>query len=200
MSILNCRVEGIAIGGATLVLASGGLDSSTLLAILREQGINASALFVDYGQASAKAEEAAATTICDEYCVPLTVARYRGTRFGPGEIRGRNAFLLQTALMEFPGRSGAVTIGIHSGTGYRDCSRGFMELMQGSFEFHTGGAISVCAPFVTWTKREIFDLAVYMRVPIKKTYSCESGSEPCGKCRSCLDRIALGLEGPNDRT
>lgn len=177
-----------------LVLASGGIDSSTLLAFLRDQGFRPSALFVDYGQASAAAEEAAAGRICRELGAPLSVVRYRGATFGSGEIRGRNAFLLQVALLEFPGGTGSVMIGVHAGTGYRDCSSDFIGLMQHSFDFHTGGAISVCAPFVNWTKREVFSLARDLGVPILKTFSCETGISPCGKCRSCLDRIALGLE------
>lgn len=193
MSISSRGVNGIARDADALVLTSGGIDSSTLLALLHEQGFRPSGLFLDYGQASAKAEEVAVTTICSEYSVPLAVVRHRGTHFGTGEIRGRNAFLLQVALMEFAAISGTILIGIHAGTGYRDCTAEFVELMHRSFDFHTGGAISVCAPFVSWSKREVFDLAIHLGVPVARTHSCEAGSEPCGGCRSCLDRIALGL-------
>ena len=196
----NRPVTGIQQGADALVLASGGIDSSTILALLREQGFNSTALFIDYGQAAAEAEEAAVAGICSQYCVPLTVVRYRGTRFGSGEIRGRNAFLLHVALMEFSAACGTILIGIHAGTGYRDCSTGFVDLMCRSFEFHTGGAISICAPFISWTKREVFDFAIHLAVPVTSTYSCEAGSEPCGECYSCLDRMALGLEEMRDRT
>ncbi len=185
--------------GHSVVLASGGIDSSTILALLRTNGIPGSALFVDYGQASLEAEELAVKKMCRHLHLPLGVVRLRGTRFGPGEIRGRNAFLLHTALMAFPYSSGTIAVGLHAGVDYRDSTPDFIELMQRSFEFHTGGAISVLAPFIDWTKREILDLAFNLGVPVAETYSCEAGSVPCRQCRSCLERIALGLEGLCER-
>ena len=41
---------------AFLVLASGGVDSSTLLRLSVQQGLTPTALFVDYGQPAAEAE------------------------------------------------------------------------------------------------------------------------------------------------
>ena len=114
--------------------------------------------------------------------------------FGPGEIRGRNAYLLHTALMEFPTSSGVVALGIHAGTGYVDCSPGFMDVMQRSYDFHTGGKVTVAAPFLNWTKQQVYALAAELNVPLAQTYSCESACLPCGECRSCLDRSLL-VEG-----
>lgn len=182
------------------MLASGGLDSSTLLAFSLDQGIESSALFIDYGQAAAQAEAAAVAEICRHFSVRLQVVRHEGAHFGAGEIRGRNAFLLQTALMEFPMTSGTVMIGIHAGTGYRDCSPEFVDLMQRSYDFHAEGTISIAAPFVTWTKREIFHLAIELGVPIERTHSCEAADTSCGRCRSCLDRRTLAEETPRART
>ena len=101
-----------------LVLASGGLDSSTLLALLISLGLHPTSLFIDYQQSAANAEEAAITSICQEMDVPLRIVKYKGTQFGAGEIRGRNAFLLHTGLLEFPAESGVIVMGIHAGTGY----------------------------------------------------------------------------------
>ena len=181
--------------GTFLVLASGGVDSSTLLWLLTEQGMKPSALFVDYGQAAAESERAAVGGLCGELGVPLREVRYGGTRFGAGEIRGRNAFLLHTALMEFPTRGGVVALGIHAGTGYGDCSPEFMEIMERSYEFHSGGAISPTAPFLHWTKQDVYQLAARLKVPTAQTHSCEASNLPCGKCRSCQDRSLL-VTGP----
>ena len=198
IEILVLRGAVISVGESALVLASGGLDSSALLALAGAESATVDALFVDYGQASCGAEEAAVSQISSDLCHALHVVRYRGRSFGTGEIRGRNAFLLQTALLEFPWQSGTVMIGVHAGTGYRDCGPEFLELMVRSFDFHTGGVISLAAPFLTWTKSEIYSLALDLGVPVDKTHSCEAGSAPCGTCRSCLDRHALGRR-PDDR-
>ena len=125
--------------GTFLVLASGGIDSSTILWLCAEQGIMPNALFVDYGQAAAQSERAAVEGICRELGVPCRNVRYSGSKFCAGEIRGRNAYLLHTALMEFPAQSGVVLLGIHAGTGYDDCTPEFIDAMQLSYEFHTGG-------------------------------------------------------------
>jgi 7-cyano-7-deazaguanine synthase len=190
----------IPFGKSDLVLASGGIDSSALLALARAEGMRPKALFVDYGQAAASAEEAAVAGICSDLGICLQVVRYRSRHFGAGELRGRNAFLLQTALLEFRAPFGTIMMGIHAGTGYRDCSREFVEVMQRSFDFHAGGSISVAAPFIDWTKGDICRLALALDVPIRRTYSCEAGNVPCGRCRSCVDRQALSLEVPGDRT
>lgn len=174
-----------------LVLASGGVDSSTLLWLLAEQGLTPSALFVNYGQAAADAESAAVARVCSAVGAPLRYVRHSGMSFGSGEIRGRNAYLLHTALIEFPTSSGVVALGIHAGTGYADCSPEFVDVMQRSYDFHTGGEITVVTPFLNWTKQQVYALAARLNVPFEQTYSCESASRPCGECRSCLDRSLL---------
>ena len=177
--------------GTFLVLASGGVDSSTLLWLSAQQGLTPTALFLDYGQPAAEAEGEAVGSICSSLSAPSRSIRYEGARFSAGEIRGRNAFLLHTALLEFPACSGVVALGIHAGTGYPDCTPEFMEVMQRSYEFHTGGAITLAVPFLHWTKQEVYRLAIELKVPLELTHSCEADNRPCGRCRSCLDRRQL---------
>ena len=177
--------------GEFLVLTSGGVDSSTLLCLSTRQGLTPNALFVDYDQPAADAEGEAVTNICSRLGAPWRRVQYRGSTFGPGEIRGRNAHLLHTALIEFPASSGVVALGIHAGTGYADCSPEFVEVMQRSYQFHTGGTITVVAPFLHWTKQDVYRLATKLDVPLAQTHSCEAANLPCGKCRSCIDRRLL---------
>ena len=177
--------------GTFLVLSSGGIDSSSLLWLAAEQGLSPSALFVDYGQPAAEAERAAVDKVCSALGAPVRHVRYSGTCVGPGEILGRNAFLLHTALIEFSTESGVVALGIHAGTGYPDCSPAFVELMQHSYDYHTVGKVNVVAPFLHWTKPQVYMLATRINLPLAYTYSCESACRPCGKCRSCRDRTIL---------
>ena len=172
-------------------MASGGVDSSTLISLSVQQGFKPTALFVDFGQPAAEAENEAVVNICDSLSVPWRVVRYSGANIDAGEIRGRNALLLHLALLEFPASSGVVALGIHAGTGYRDCSPDFLDVMQSSYEFHTKGAITAAAPFLHWKKQDVYRLTSKLNVPVELTYSCEAGNLPCRRCRSCLDRRLL---------
>lgn len=185
------QLSGSKAAGTFLVLSSGGIDSSSLLWLAAEQGLSPSALFVDYGQPAAQAERAAVDLVCSALGAPVRYVRYSGTCVVSGEIPGRNAFLLHTALIEFSAESGVVALGIHGGTGYVDCSPAFLELMQRSYDYHTGGKIAVVAPFLHWTKLQVYMLATRINLPLANTYSCESACRPCGHCRSCLDRTTL---------
>jgi 7-cyano-7-deazaguanine synthase len=174
-----------------LVLLSGGIDSSAVLALTLEVGTSASALFVDYGQAAASSEAKASAAIAGHFGVEYQSLTCTGQTFGAGEIRGRNAFLVHTALMVLRQTKAVVVLGIHAGTTYRDCSPSFLELMQRSYDFHTGGQVSLAAPLVDQVKGDVVRLASEMGVPVELTYSCEAANEPCGKCLSCRDREEL---------
>src|SRR5216683_394109 len=135
-----------------VVLLSGGIDSATVLGLASRDGTAPTALFVDYGQAAARSEAASSIALAAHYHAPHRTLRFSGLSFGPGEIRGRNAFLAHAALLAFDGNAGVVMIGIHSGTAYKDCSSNFVDLVQQSYDFHTSGAISFSAPLVTQSK------------------------------------------------
>jgi 7-cyano-7-deazaguanine synthase len=174
-----------------IVLLSGGIDSATALALAVKTTRQLSALFVDYGQASATSERAASVAVASHYQIVHQTLQIADLSFGAGEIRGRNAFLLHAAMLACSNNVGALILAIHSGTTYRDCTVEFVNLMQQSFDFHTGGALVVAAPFVAMNKVEIYQVAKRLDVPLQLTYSCETGNSPCGACLSCVDREAL---------
>ena len=177
----------------TIVLLSGGTDSAACLQFVRDIGRPASALFVNYGQPAARQEAIAARAIAKFYCVQLIETTLAGASpKSPGLITGRNAFLLFTAVMERPPSVTAVAIGVHSGTDYVDCSTAFVRQMNSLFRLCTNGHAAVIAPFVEWTKPEVWHYSLTHQVPLDLTYSCEKGGDrPCGTCLSCLDREAL---------
>lgn len=174
----------------SVVLLSGGIDSATALAMVKQGDGEASSVFIDFGQPAASAEAKSAQRISAHFEVPHREIRLIDHHFEPGEIRARNAWLLHTALL-LTENQGLVVIAIHAGTPYRDCSPAFIEVMRQSFDFHTDGTVGLSAPFLTHTKPEIFNLAVRLDVPIELTHSCEAGDVPCHKCLSCLDRDGL---------
>jgi 7-cyano-7-deazaguanine synthase len=176
------------------VLMSGGIDSAACAHHLCSQGFSVDGLFIDHGQAAAERETKAVSAIADHLGITLRKAGLSGSRpSGPGELLGRNAFLICTALFLNGGQSHLLGLGLHAGTPYYDCSEAFVAAIAKLVAEQTDGRVSVVAPFLTWTKKDVYDYFISAGLPIEVTYSCEAGTEPtCGRCASCRDRKALG--------
>ena len=175
------------------VLMSGGLDSSACAHLLVEQGHIVRGIFVDFGQAAREHENLAVARIADVLGISITTLHVGSGGYGAGELVGRNAFLLMTAIFLGRVHEGLLAIGVHAGTPYYDCSAGFIDRLQTLAEEHTDGRLTVAAPFLDWTKCQIHEYIVKSGLPIDATYSCESGTTPpCGSCASCRDRRVLG--------
>jgi 7-cyano-7-deazaguanine synthase len=154
-----------------LVLLSGGIDSSACVEFYVSRGYNVSALFVDYGQPDAKQEQVAATAIAQHYAIGLNQLTITGCHISEGYIPARNSMLLCLALMNFGYKHGIVALGIHAGTPYADCTPEFERLMQQVFELYEQDRIRIDAPFLNWTKSEIWDYAQMEDVPLHLTHS-----------------------------
>lgn len=176
-----------------LILVSGGIDSTAMVKYYLNQGYNITGLFVDHGQLSSKYELEAAQKIGRHYDFPLEVVRINSFQdFSAGEIRGRNLFLLSTAMLSYPREFGVIAIGVHNGTGYIDCSKSFIESTQNVFNIYNDGLIQIGAPFIEMTKQDIIAFCLKHEIPLNLTYSCERGvSDGCGECLSCKDKIKI---------
>src|SRR5688572_27828307 len=98
----------------TLVLLSGGLDSAACVHFYASHGRGVDTLFVDYGQAARISERRAAAKISKHYGSNHCELKLIGSKSKrEGVIRGRNAFLLLTALIEWQEVSGTVAMGVH---------------------------------------------------------------------------------------
>jgi len=171
-----------------LVLFSGGLDSLACVAFYRASDCQVTALFVDYGQPAAKREGQAVRRLGRVLNVPVRRVRVVGVDSPPGLVPGRNAMLLNIALMSLTFRTGLVVLGVHSGTSYPDCTWSFIKRMQDIYDLYTGGEVRVVAPFLEWSKRQVWEFLAESGYPASFAYSCELGlSQPCGKCASCAD-------------
>lgn len=182
--------------GYVEILSSGGIDSTALIHYYLSKGFNVVARFIDYGQLSRHIERKTVKMICSYYKVKLkTITVKGGVELSFGEIVGRNSLLLDMALMNFREKNGLVSIGIHSGTDYLDCSKSFIDMMQDIYDLYSNGRIIIDTPFIYWTKDEIIQYCIEYQIPLHLCYSCESGQDqPCNQCESCkylLKRMPL---------
>jgi 7-cyano-7-deazaguanine synthase len=176
------------------VLLSGGLDSAACAHHLSSQNMNVEGLFVDFGQPSREAEAHAVSALAACLGIRVRTLVMQGLNgFGPGELIGRNAFLISAALFSDGARPRIIALGIHAGTPYYDCSDAFLRSMKRLAEEETDGQVSVVAPFINWQKSAVFEYFCSAGLPVDQTYSCEAGTQPpCGECASCRDRRQLG--------
>lgn len=178
-----------------IVLASGGIDSTACLFYYRELGHDVEALFVDYGHPANATEREYISTLCKQYEIPIGLLKLSGASIEPSwEIRGRNAFFILAVLMAKPTFAGLLSLGIHSGSSYYDCSQRFIKLMSNLVSDYTQGTVQLDLPLIGMDKAGIVQYCKSHKVPLELTYSCQVGSvPPCGKCPSCKDRLAFGL-------
>jgi 7-cyano-7-deazaguanine synthase len=169
-----------------IVLMSGGMDSAACAHLYKSQGLDVEALFVVHGQAAAVPEGRAVKALAAHLDIPLRQIGVAGVdRSGTGELVGRNAFLISTALFITGSRAGIIGLGIHAGTPYYDCSEAFVGSIKALVSEQTDGRVVVDAPFISWRKSDIYSYFLESQLPITLTYSCEAGGDsPCGLCAS----------------
>ncbi len=202
---------------AHLLLLSGGLDSSTLAAWVRERRPNAAVEAVTflYGQKHA-VELEAARVVAAHYGIAhrsvvlppisgsaLTDAdrdlpedRDLSAMVGvaPSYVPARNLlFLAFLASMADADGPAVLWLGVHRDdhTGYPDCRPEFVRAADEAVRLGTQFGLRVEAPFVEWGKADILRWGLEHRVPYELTHSCYQGRRPaCGVCDTCQSRLA----------
>lgn len=161
-----------------MVLLSGGVDSTACVGYYIRNNYEVYALFINYGQIELEKESNAASSVANYYNIPLNQITINSVSAPNGYIPGRNAMLLSLALMNCPFTEGIVSLGIHSGTPYQDCSSEFESLMQKIYLLYEEGRIRIDAPFLKWEKSEIVDFAQNIKVPLQLTFSTNQNDMP----------------------
>ena len=193
-----------------VLILSGGLDSTTLLYKLIDEGNEVIALSFDYGQKASKELDFALLTskklnvphhICD---ISEIVALLNSSNlvnpdnddvFEPQDtvVPSRNTILLElaTALAITTGSDEVYYGAIKGDVGdYPDTTPEFLKQINELNKVNNYEYIPVKAPFIEKEKYEVVLEALKLGVPLDKTWSCYvGGDEPCGECYSCQSRI-----------
>lgn len=198
----------------TILIYSGGMDSTTLLYKLRKAGNSVLCLSFDYGQRHKK-ELLAARKICARLHVPHKIinitavkslmkgsaltsglkvpeGHYKDKTMKRTVVPNRNMIFISLALaaavsMKFD----RVAIAVHAGDHaiYPDCRPGFIQKMRAVAKIANYESVDVYAPFLNMTKRDIALLGKKLNVPFENTWTCYKGLPmPCGKCGACTER------------
>jgi 7-cyano-7-deazaguanine synthase len=199
----------------TVVIHSGGLDSTTLLYHLRSDGNEVKALSVHYGQRHRK-ELDAARAICAQAGIEqrivelaalaplfganrltdaesaLPAGPYSAESIALTTVPNRNMILIAIALgWAISLRFDAVAFGAHRGlhANYADCRPEFAAAIDQAAQRCDERPLQVLAPFVSMDKAAIVALGRRLGVPFELTWSCyQGGAKHCGRCGTCLDR------------
>lgn len=187
-----------------IVLLSGGLDSTVVLADHLHRGDTVAALTFDYNQTHRR-EIPAAQAIAEHYDIPHTILPL--ACFGPSALTGdipipeqhhavtvvpgRNLAMLAVGAAHAAGLGyGCVAIGCNQddADNYPDCRTVFMLAMTDAVS--RACRVTIHAPLLSCTKRQIIDMAHELDVPRHLTWSCyRGGDQPCGNCGACQTLI-----------
>jgi 7-cyano-7-deazaguanine synthase len=187
-------------------LVSGGLDSTLVGVLAKEEGVTTFPLFIDYGQRAARNEWGACQVVHKKLELPaptrmdlsgfgriiesgLTceVKHLKDEAFTPG----RNLmFLVMGAAYAYQIGADKVATGLLSDrfSLFPDQRAEFVAAAENAIVQAMGKRFQILTPLFEFSKTDVVKLAAMKG--ISGTYSCHAGTElPCGHCVSCLEFI-----------
>lgn len=191
----------------TIVIASGGLDSTVLMYELLDQEVEIESISFDYGQRHKRELEFAARTaerlgikhdVVDLTSLTRFLAASGSSLVSSTEVPeghyaednmvktivpNRNMIMLSIATGIAVARGAdSVATAVHAGDHfiYPDCRPPFIEAVSATAFLANQGVSNFCeiqAPFANMTKAQIALRALELNVPIEDTWSCYRGGE-----------------------
>lgn len=185
-------------------LVSGGLDSTLIGVMAKEENIDCFPLFIDYGQRAADREWEACQIVHSKFGlqepVKMNLSGY-GHVIASGLTRktmdikanaftpGRNLmFLLMGSAYAYQQGLSSVSIGLLSEqfSLFPDQKIHFITHAEVTISMALGKKIELLTPLIEYTKADVINLAQLKG--IEGTYSCHAGkSKNCGVCISCME-------------
>ena len=205
-----------------VILISGGLDSTTVLAIAKSQGYQCYTLSFDYGQRH-RVELQAATAIASEMgvkehkTITLDLRSIGGSALTDDSIAipealadgipvtyvpARNTVFLSIALgwAEVLGAT-TIFIGVNAVdySGYPDCRPDYIAAFAAMANLATksgveGQALTIQTPLIDLTKAQIIEQGLSLGVDYQKTISCYQADDHGRACGRC-DSCRLRQQG-----
>lgn len=191
-------------------LVSGGLDSTLIGFMAREEKIPVHPLFIDYGQRAAQREWKSCQLVHRELGLSSPMRMdisgfgkviHSGLTSIDKDVKdeaftpGRNLlFLLLGSAYAFQVGANAVAIGLLSEkfSLFPDQQVDFIEKTEQAIQAALGRAVRVVTPLFEFSKADVVKLA--REKGISGTYSCHTGADvPCGKCISCLEFLGTTI-------
>ena len=205
-----------------IILLSGGLDSSTVLAIAKEEGYECYALTINYHQRH-NAELKAARKIANLFKVKdfkivdidlswlkssaltnkdITIPENPSIGIPVTYVPARNTIMMTLALAWAETiKSQNIFIGVNAVdySGYPDCRPEYIESFQNMANFATkaaveGNKIKIHTPLIEMTKAEIIREGIKNKVDYRMTVSCYQATNNGLACGKC-DSCRLRKEG-----
>lgn len=197
----------------TLLIYSGGLDSSSALYIHKDSiGL---AVSFNYGSNHNQQEIKWAAWNCKKLGIPHMVidlafikenfksallgqediphGHYEEDNMSKTVVPFRNGIMLSIAagLAESKGLTN-IMLASHKGDNaqYPDCTPAFNSGMRAAVFYGTSNRVELVAPFAYMDKLQIAEEGLKAGMQPEWTYSCYEGDEiHCGKCGTCVERI-----------
>ena len=199
----------------SIILLSGGLDSTVSAAIARQRTVPLFALTFDYGQRAADMEVAASYKICQALKIKHKIIRLpffvefdriamlnsgkRSKAKSLGKLKdvwvpNRNGLFISVAACyaEYYGAKLVVTgFNREEAREFPDNSEKFVRAMNRALGYSTLSKVKVRSYVSGYTKKQIYQLGLKHKAPLGHVYSCYMGGKKmCGKCASCKRLIA----------
>lgn len=216
-----------------VILFSGGLDSTTVMALALKQGYDLYPLTIIYGQRHSIEVERSLKTL-EKYRLKerSTVFNLDLSLFSKCSLINKSMSIPDNAVSGIPSTyvpsrnliflsiasgfaetvdANKVFIGVNAidYSGYPDCRPEFIQAFNDTVAVGTKSGIekglSVEAPLINMSKKEIIELGASLNVDYSLTHSCYNPAEngkSCGICDSCRLRLEgfeqAGLTDPLD--